>query len=401
MTQLIPYMGTKRNLAGAVAALVGESGPGPLLDVFAGMCAVGRAVGTTRPVWTNDVQHFAHAVAGATFCSTKLAPTGASIHDLCSSVYLGQLARLRGEFSEELQAERIALSLRGASGYERVFDYSVERANSLMSGLGQLPYDLFTRRFGGTYFGYEQAIDFDALRMALDNLRTAGRICYEEHRWSVIGLCVALSRCSTTTGHFAQALRPKDQTFRRFRAQRLRSLRLEWIRAMDQLLPIGSRQWRARNQAFRSDALELLAEVTRRSQTPSVIYADPPYTADQYSRYYHVYETALLYDYPAAAGRGMYRENRHASSFSHKTSVERSFEELVRQAADLRADLIISYPANGLLDDSRRKIPALMARHFKCRPQVLEIDYSHSTMGASKGTQRQAVTEILYRAKFR
>ena len=31
-------------------------------------------------------------------------------------------------------------------------------------------------------------------------------------------------------------------------------------------------------------------------QRPAIIYADPPYTDDQYSRFYHLYETALLYD---------------------------------------------------------------------------------------------------------
>ncbi|NID06150.1 hypothetical protein HBF26_14750 [Luteibacter jiangsuensis] len=401
MTQLISYMGTKRNLAGRVGDLVRESRPGPLLDVFSGMCAVGHSVGTSRSIWTNDVQHFAHLVANATFCSSNLAPASESLNDLCACSYEAHRASLRHKFAEELAAERLALALPSCSGYNLVFDHSIERANGLIKGAGYGSYDLFMRRFAGSYIGYEQAMDFDALRFALDVLLKNGKLCEEGHHWSILGLCVALSKCSTTTGHFAQALRPKDNTFTRFKAQRARSLRFEWLRAMEQLAPVGSRQWRASNRAFRSDVLGLLPSLTTSTRKPSVIYADPPYTADQYSRYYHIYETAVLYDYPSASGRGMYRDGRHASTFSQKSTVERSFDELIRNAAQLRADLIISYPANGLLEDSERRIPDLLRRFYKRAPQIVKIDYSHSTMGASKGSQRQAVTEILYRVNIK
>ncbi|WP_413816507.1 DNA adenine methylase, partial [Pigmentiphaga sp.] len=51
----VSYMGTKRQLAAFVSELVERSSPGPMLDVFAGMCAVGSAVAPKRQVWTNDL----------------------------------------------------------------------------------------------------------------------------------------------------------------------------------------------------------------------------------------------------------------------------------------------------------------------------------------------------------
>jgi len=43
------------------------------------------------------------------------------------------------------------------------------------------------------------------------------------------------------------------------------------------------------NRVEVSDALSLLK--SSRVSSVTAVYADPPYTKDQYSRYYHVYET--------------------------------------------------------------------------------------------------------------
>ena len=83
--------------------------------------------------------------------------------------------------------------------------------------------------------------------------------------------------------------------------------------------PIGSAGWRSRNRVFAQDANSLLAELCHLPDRPAVIYADPPYTDDQYSRYYHLYETLLYYDYPEALGTGRYRPDRFRSQYSLKT----------------------------------------------------------------------------------
>jgi adenine-specific DNA-methyltransferase len=65
----ISYMGTKVNLAPAVAEVIQHGRWGVLLDAFSGMCSVEEAVGTQRQVWNNDVQVFAAEVARAVFTS--------------------------------------------------------------------------------------------------------------------------------------------------------------------------------------------------------------------------------------------------------------------------------------------------------------------------------------------
>ena len=77
MTLGFTYMGTKRQIAGQVAEVISQAPSGPLLDVFAGMSSVGKAVAPERPVWCNDIQYFAYNVARSYFTARhppKLSP---------------------------------------------------------------------------------------------------------------------------------------------------------------------------------------------------------------------------------------------------------------------------------------------------------------------------------------
>src|SRR5207248_996014 len=68
----------------------------------------------------------------------------------------------------------------------------------------------------------------------------------------------------------------------------------------------------------------LLRSSFRREQKIDLIYADPPYTAQQYSRFYHIPETLVSYEVPhlqIKAGRntrGLYPIGRFKSRFCSK-----------------------------------------------------------------------------------
>jgi adenine-specific DNA-methyltransferase len=145
--------------------------------------------------------------------------------------------------------------------------------------------------------------------------------------------------------------------------------------------PIQTKKWRKRNRAFRSEATDLLRILAEENASPAVIYADPPYTDDHYSRYYHLWETLVLYDYPTVSGKGQYRPDRFASPFSLRTQVEHAFEALVAGASSLQSTFVLSYPQGGLLDDSTDALTALLKRHFRKVSIASEIDHSHSTIG--------------------
>ncbi|PDT73555.1 DNA adenine methylase [Bradyrhizobium sp. C9] len=142
----------------------------------------------------------------------------------------------------------------------------------------------------------------------------------------------------------------------------------------------------------------LLAQLKRDIERPAVIYADPPYTADHYSRYYHLWETLLRYDYPEPVGKGLYRSDRFTSKFSVKSEVHRQFEQLIERTAELGVELVLNYPRDGLMEAPETNLLAMLTSHFSHAEVAAAIPHVHSTMGASKGVERESVTELIFYA---
>ena len=403
----VSYMGTKRSIAKRVVAAINGGPPGPLLDLFSGICAVGEAVAPARQIWCNDVQVFAATVATSFFTSPIL-PTHADRAEAAASPHYIQNRRsLEERFYSLMKEERDALESGDLDRIRRLehnmpnisSNKSLEEERACLARRSDsFPYRLFTITFSGGYFGLYQCIQIDSLRYAIDLLRDTGSSCEHQRRWMCLALCQAVSKVATNTGHFAQYLRVKGHTLGRFRARRRRSVWWEWLCAMRQLSPIGTKAWRAGNRVFSEDANRLLRVLQEKVERPAVVYADPPYTRDQYSRYYHIYETLLLYDYPLAEATGRYRPDRFASPYSMTTQVEEAMGQLIEQCARLGSRLVLSYPTHGLLRDANGVIRSLLCEHFRDVPSVDEIEHFHSSLGGSKGTGRRQVQELLFTA---
>ena len=393
----ISYMGTKRHLVPNLIELISSCPSGIFLDVFSGMCSVGRAIAPNRQVWSNDLQAFSHLVASTHFCARDEPISRLDALGITAAQRRAKVDELSLAFAASLSAEHNALDQANIDALAEIFDKSVNDAQALSPGNAQCGYDLFCRRYAGTYFGYQQAIEIDSIRYAIDCLRSEGRLTKDQWQGLLVALCMSMSRCSNSTGHFAQSLYPKATNIKKVIAQRRRSIAAEWLDAIAAAVPIGNRNWREGNQAFRKDATELLGGLQEFHNKPTVVYADPPYTKDQYSRYYHVYETAVLYDYPSCSGMGLYRPGRASSSFSLASKVEEAMDALIMAVAKIGSCLILSYPENGLLHNSTEIIPKMIKYHFGLDSDSTRISHRHSTMGASKGASVQDVTEIVYR----
>jgi len=403
----VSYMGTKRQLADLVAEKAESLADGPFLDLFAGVCSVSRQVGTRRPVWCNDIQLFSHTVASAFFCASEVPAFNFSILGKAANHYEANRIALQNRFGSWLEMERAALASAKVTCIRQAEERLpyFEGSSPLKTARGNLarhpsrkPYRLLTMTYAGTYLGLAQCIEVDSVRFAVDRLREEGELSSEGHRWACLALCEAISRCAMTTGHFAQFLSIKTSNKYRYIALRRRSIWREWLRSLQSFAPIGNSKWRSQNRAFNRDAISMVKSIQRMKRRPAVIYADPPYTDDQYSRFYHLYETVLLYDYPVTSSKARYRNNRATSAFSIKTEVRRSFENLIGNTAETGAGIIISYPSNGLLEDSSGTIQDLLAAHYKNVKPVKKISHFHSTMGGSKGSERNAVVECLFSA---
>jgi adenine-specific DNA-methyltransferase len=388
MTASFTYMGTKRQIANSVAEVIYSTRKGPLLDLFAGISAVGTAVSPGRQIWCNDVQHFAYTLATAIFTS-KSAPhaTGDFLSAMRGRIAFNKRRAMR-EFSHLVAEEKDILKsrniARAALFSQRLVRSSFSEKNAQMRCLHRnssvpRPYRLFAITFAGGYVGLQQSIDIDSIRYGLDTLRLERRLNLEQHRWAILALCKAVANVANTTGHFVQYLAIKPETFDRYLAKRNRDVFVEWCRALAAMSPEGTSQWRTRNKTFRGDANALLEALPQSKGQPAVVYADPPYTNDHYSRYYHLLDTLILYDYPEPAGKGQYRPDRFVSDFSIRTKVLSAFHKLVANAADLGCELVVNYPSSGLLPDARSSLLEILRQYFRHSEIALAISHQHSS----------------------
>jgi hypothetical protein len=236
------------------------------------------------------------------------------------------------------------------------------------------PACLVTAYYGNVYFGLKQSLVLDSLRAAIEDLGGRGALAERKRVHYLSALLHAASTSTSGTSHFAQPRHLRKSTelaamatrrlvdiFERFEACS-RDI-LDTVRRTDHV---------SGNRCFASDFHSLIVDpgpagsggrpALPRFDFPGgidLVYFDPPYTADNYSRFYHVLEVIARYDYPrlqrdphgkVVRGRYPILQSRFQSGFCRKTRVEDEFRRVIAATAGSRAGLIISYAApTGLL----------------------------------------------------
>ncbi len=368
----IHYLGSKLRLLHEIGDAVNEvsSKDALVCDLFSGSGVVSSFLGLERRVVAVDIQEYARVLASSVLRSTpvKEADLGSllepAIADGLGEELLHVFAPLINyeaqciadgrdgkpdaladliEVGSIMSANGVASSSSKAStAFAEVVDRLSDRKLSESA--------LVSRYYGGLYFNYHHAIELDVL---LSRVRTLPSHLQD------LGKAIVLSTASdlvrTVGKQFAQPLRPRTKdgmpkaalwrTVEKYRAIDSGSIVERWIAAY-LAKPLGI----AGSTAFRADYRDFL----RTTELPmNVVYADPPYTRDHYSRFYHVLETICLGDHPKltrtnlnggfSVSRGAYREDRHQSPFCIRSQAPAAFEELFKLVSRRGASLVLSY----------------------------------------------------------
>ncbi|MET8306052.1 DNA adenine methylase [Micromonospora sp. NPDC005173] len=251
-------------------------------------------------------------------------------------------------------------------------------------------YCLATLYFAGGYFSLRQAIHLDALRYAIESADLGNA----DRNWLLAAWISSAAVVINAPGHTAQYLKVSGEISQaRVRRAWRRNVWDVFLDRLTQVSQEGTAAWRSGNKVFNDEALSLAA--SDKVDGVGAIYADPPYTKDHYSRYYHVYETLFRYDFPDSAGAGRYRSDRFVTEFSIKTKVSGAFEALAAAAKKRDAPLVLSYPDNGLLVGAGVELGELLRSHFN-HVAVMSFGHDHSTLGASQGEQKKRAVENIY-----
>jgi adenine-specific DNA-methyltransferase len=401
----IRYMGAKHGLAPKVAKIMGDLPPGPCLDLFAGMCSVAGALSDDgRAAWCNDVQWYATTVASA-LVATDQPPDVSAIASAVAPFFERNRTALRARFDDALDEEARMIRRGYRKQYESFVDSWPHAGNDdgvarefadMQRATDGFPFRLATLAYANGYFGVAQSIDLDSLLYGISEATSQECLGENDRRWGLVALLQTASRIAATTGHFAEYLHPHQaKTFRRIRLMRRRDVLTQWKTELGRITPYGQSDWRAGNRVYNGDAVTTLTRLEE-GDRPTVVYADPPYSRAQYSRYYHVLETLVLYDYPEISGAGRYRTGRYQTPFSHAGSVEDAFQSLIGAVADAGASLVLSYPTNGLLYERGISPAKLMRGRFRNVRLAGHSQISHSTLGGASGVASLNVREMIF-----
>lgn len=394
----IRYMGTKRILAPYVRQAIVTLEPSqPVVDLFSGMGSVATCLAPSFPVITNDLLQFTSAFARCRLLETARRPSRQIVADIYPS-YNQQAKHLRKRFCRRLSGEQLYLG--GDAGdllgwmsnapHVGISKHYSRAAVEASESSGADHYCLMSLYFSAGYFSTSQAIELDALRYAIDDCG------HERERDLLLAAWIAAAAIAINApGHTAQYLKPRNENvLSRIRRQWARSIWGLFVEQLDALTPVGDRAWRRRNHVCVGDALVFLHNSAPNTDI-GAIYADPPYTKDQYSRYYHLYETMYRYDFPESLGEGRTRPDLTPSAFCHVSKVQQSFRHLFATAASVGSPLVLSYPSDGLLAKTGTTVEHLAKDYFSTL-SVREIRYVHSTMGASSGARSKSTIERIH-----
>lgn len=367
----IHYLGSKLRLLDLIEELVDDVDPGGrALDLFSGSGVVARRLSRSREVLAVDIQEYARALAAALLSENRLSRAQSkAILDEAREFADGLL---QGPLRDLVATERhaIAASLAGDPTLLAALiehgsilnaqlepDVSSELGECLAFAAAEMPSGsgtVLTRYYGGVYFSYAHAALLDGL--AVVSRRLAG-----EERDGALAtvLSTASDQVSSVGNHFAQPVRPRTADGRLKRAalasvarRRQLDLAATYLAWSDRYRTLEPPAFLGR--AFRGDYRAVLSAPP---ESVSVVYADPPYTRDHYSRFYHVLETITLGDEPEVStvriggtsqlSRGLYRTERHQSPFCIKSKAPAAFEALFALTRSLDVPLVLSYSPYG------------------------------------------------------
>ena len=139
------------------------------------------------------------------------------------------------------------------------------------------------------------------------------------------------------------------------------------------------------------DYLECLDFLNKRD----TVYADPPYGFVHYSRFYHILETLVKYDYPIIEHKGRYRNDRHQSPFCKKTGVRMAFKNLFEKIKKKELNLVLSYSNNGMISLEEIQQIAKNVFNKKYSISIKTLEHLHSTMGRKEDKSREVEEALI------
>lgn len=409
----IQYMGSKSRMLDSICMpIIKNTKINTVVDLFAGTGCVGFALSPYKAIISNDFEYYSYILNeailnGCLITTQELNKVYDKIERCCQTSEKFLCTEIAAEehfLSTPLDsyAEYASFSRNTPSVFNNNTEADIyTNLKSLVSKVvpgnktQDVPFPcLFVTYFANAYFGIKQCCEIDAIASTILDMPDVRK------RYVLLSaLMSATSITASSTTHFAQFLTVKSKsTFKNIREKRSASiieLFRDAISRFEEAGLLGRSE--KRHQCFNMDYEECLHTIDLDEH--SLVYADPPYFKEHYSRYYHVLNTMCQYDYPELAinpqskeyAIGRYRVDRKVSDFGKRAKALSAFTRLINLCADKKANLMISYSENSLV----KIYELLQLAKSRYDVHVNRIILKHSSQGRATESD-QAVKEFLF-----
>ena len=371
------YMGSKRlMLQNGLDKIIEKRmcGTDRFVDLFCGSSIVSWYVSRKHPVpvLANDLQEFCRVLAASVVCRTFSLGTRWIDSWLDRATSAAQRDTLF-DLANFLQCD-----------HSRTVSQITDDARSLCDKATSP----ITAAYGGYYFSPLQAIYLDYLRASVPRTQA--------YRLVAIGALVATaSVCAAAPGHTAQPFQPTESAGPYLKQAWSRNI-LDYAKRHS--VALSGYSAREHGRALRTDANDLAAEL----REGDLVFIDPPYSAVQYSRFYHVLETVANGERIDVSGTGRYppTDLRPRSNYSMASQSLEIISELLSTIRTRKSNVLITYPveltSNGI---SGNQIVDVAKQWFNV--EYTTLDSHFSTLGGNtrnRSARKSSREMIMYLA---
>lgn len=353
---LIKYMGSKSEIIEFVVdgLNVIHKPEQAICDLFSGSCTLAGALRSNNiPIYSNDIQAYSEVLAH-TYLGNYNWSAYPDINRVVEEVQqvVNNWRREYSDLWEKFDYNRDFTFKQFIAIEQKQCDllHSKTFIKSLKSNVNEdiRKYHLFTLDYSGTYWGFQQCIWIDALRCVIDRYKDIP----EYYNLLLSCTMFAMAYNSQSTGHYAQFRKAQTtSSMNDILIYRRKTMDGFFRRKYEELRTILTNA----PQSFitKLDYIDCIDQLPQKT----LVYADPPYCFVHYSRFYHILETFVLYDYPTVEYQGRYRDDRHQSPFCIATKVGSAFSVMFEHLRKQHCDLILSYSNS---DSTMIELPELL-----------------------------------------
>lgn len=391
----LQYLGGKSRIVNKILYLLLDKNNKKFVDLFSGSGVVAYMAATQKSfsnIYANDLQPYSYY-----FIKALLSKSDLVLDDLIVKLSkvnsTDLLAHSRQSFTKDFELEQYFFGASQNVDFDWVeykkFCDSTELLEA--SGITDKNFNLFLHYYRNTYFGVYQCAEIDYLKQIIFSLMDTDLPLSEALEACVIS---SMSYNVSSTTHLAQYLKPNSlKTTLNLIKTRRRSIIKDVISCLNEL---KKKQIFSDTDVFNLDYLDALNNIPLDNQT--VVYADPPYFKEHYSRYYHVLDTFVLYDFPELTFNkrlnivtvGRYRKDRLVSDFGKKSMAPKAFEIMIDTVMKKGATLAISYASSSIVP---KDFFTDYAEDNQYRLEIFEFNLQHTGQGQAR---HKDVTEYLF-----